>query len=56
MQGSSDGPVSFHYPAGDYVGALLDGGDISLPGKSAPSRAAAPAADAFEVRKPGGRP
>jgi phospholipid/cholesterol/gamma-HCH transport system ATP-binding protein len=26
MQGSSDGPVSFHYPAGDYLGALLDGG------------------------------
>ncbi len=22
--GASDGPVSFHYPAGDYVGSLLD--------------------------------
>jgi phospholipid/cholesterol/gamma-HCH transport system ATP-binding protein len=28
MQGDSDGPVSFHYPAGDYVGALLDSSDI----------------------------
>ncbi|HTQ35688.1 MAG TPA: ATP-binding cassette domain-containing protein [Steroidobacteraceae bacterium] len=28
MQGASEGPVSFHYPAGDYVGALLDGSDI----------------------------
>jgi phospholipid/cholesterol/gamma-HCH transport system ATP-binding protein len=28
MQGSSDGPVSFHYPAGDYAGALLDAGDL----------------------------
>jgi phospholipid/cholesterol/gamma-HCH transport system ATP-binding protein len=31
MQGASDGPVSFHYPAGNYVGALLDGDDIQLP-------------------------
>ncbi len=28
MQGTSDGPVSFHYPADDYVGALLDASDI----------------------------
>ncbi|MEO6078826.1 MAG: ATP-binding cassette domain-containing protein [Steroidobacteraceae bacterium] len=27
MRGSSDGPVSFHYPAGDYVAALLDPSD-----------------------------
>jgi phospholipid/cholesterol/gamma-HCH transport system ATP-binding protein len=27
MRGSSDGPVSFHYPAGDYLGALLDPSD-----------------------------
>jgi phospholipid/cholesterol/gamma-HCH transport system ATP-binding protein len=29
MQGSSDGPVSFHYPAGDYLTALLDGADLA---------------------------
>jgi phospholipid/cholesterol/gamma-HCH transport system ATP-binding protein len=29
MLGSSDGPVPFHYPAGDYVGALLDGADLA---------------------------
>ncbi|MEO6185714.1 MAG: ATP-binding cassette domain-containing protein [Steroidobacteraceae bacterium] len=28
MQGTSDGPVSFHYPAADYVGALLDTSDL----------------------------
>jgi phospholipid/cholesterol/gamma-HCH transport system ATP-binding protein len=28
MQGTSDGPVSFHYPAGDYLGALLDVSDL----------------------------
>jgi phospholipid/cholesterol/gamma-HCH transport system ATP-binding protein len=28
MRGSSDGPVSFHYPAGDYQTALLDGSDV----------------------------
>jgi phospholipid/cholesterol/gamma-HCH transport system ATP-binding protein len=27
MQGSSEGPVSFHYPAGNYVDALLDPAD-----------------------------
>jgi phospholipid/cholesterol/gamma-HCH transport system ATP-binding protein len=27
MRGSSDGPVSFHYPAGDYREALLDTAD-----------------------------
>jgi phospholipid/cholesterol/gamma-HCH transport system ATP-binding protein len=26
MQGDADGPVSFHYPAGNYFDALLDGG------------------------------
>jgi len=31
MQGSSDGPVSFHYPADDYLTALLDGSDVKLP-------------------------
>ncbi len=31
MQGASDGPVSFHYPAGNYVGALLDSSDVKLP-------------------------
>jgi phospholipid/cholesterol/gamma-HCH transport system ATP-binding protein len=29
MQGSSEGPVSFHYPADDYAGALLDASDLS---------------------------
>jgi phospholipid/cholesterol/gamma-HCH transport system ATP-binding protein len=29
MQGSSEGPVSFHYPAGDYVGALLGKADAA---------------------------
>jgi phospholipid/cholesterol/gamma-HCH transport system ATP-binding protein len=29
MQGTSDGPVSFHYPAGDYLGALLDTADLA---------------------------
>jgi phospholipid/cholesterol/gamma-HCH transport system ATP-binding protein len=28
MQGTSEGPVSFHYPAGDYAGELLDGSDL----------------------------
>jgi phospholipid/cholesterol/gamma-HCH transport system ATP-binding protein len=28
MQGSSEGPVSFHYPAPDYAQALLDAGDL----------------------------
>jgi phospholipid/cholesterol/gamma-HCH transport system ATP-binding protein len=31
MQGSSDGPVSFHYPASDYPGELLDGSDVQAP-------------------------
>jgi phospholipid/cholesterol/gamma-HCH transport system ATP-binding protein len=44
MQGLSDGPVSFHYPAGDYLGALLDGADLAA-GKQ-PARAAA---DPFAV-------
>jgi len=29
MQGHSDGPVPFHYPAGSYVDSLLDGTDLS---------------------------
>jgi phospholipid/cholesterol/gamma-HCH transport system ATP-binding protein len=29
MQGTSDGPVSFHYPAGDYVTSLLDATDLT---------------------------
>ena len=33
MQGSSDGPVAFHYPAPDYRESLLDSGDIK-PGGS----------------------
>ena len=28
MQGSADGPVPFHYPAGDYREQLLDAGDL----------------------------
>jgi phospholipid/cholesterol/gamma-HCH transport system ATP-binding protein len=35
MKGLSEGPVSFHYPAGDYVGALLEGQDIKLPRSAA---------------------
>jgi hypothetical protein len=33
MRGTSDGPVSFHYPAGDYVAALLDTADGGGTGK-----------------------
>ena len=29
MLGSADGPVSFHYPADDYLQSLLDAGDLS---------------------------
>jgi phospholipid/cholesterol/gamma-HCH transport system ATP-binding protein len=29
MQGNSDGPVPFHYPAGNYAEALLDGADLT---------------------------
>jgi phospholipid/cholesterol/gamma-HCH transport system ATP-binding protein len=29
MQGSAEGPVSFHYPAGDYLASLLDGADVA---------------------------
>jgi phospholipid/cholesterol/gamma-HCH transport system ATP-binding protein len=50
MQGASDGPVSFHYPAGDYVGSLLDSADLKSP--KAPKAAKAPKTDAFDV-KPG---
>ena len=30
MQGSSDGPVSFHYPAQDYLQSMLDGADVAV--------------------------
>ena len=50
MQGTSDGPVSFHYPAGEYVGSLLDSSDLELP--KAQKAAKAPKADVFDV-KPG---
>jgi len=30
MQGSSDGPVSFHYPAQDYLESMLDGADVAV--------------------------
>ena len=28
MEGAADGPVPFHYPAGDYRAQLLDAGDL----------------------------
>jgi phospholipid/cholesterol/gamma-HCH transport system ATP-binding protein len=30
MQGSSEGPVSFHYPAADYLASMLDGADLAV--------------------------
>jgi len=30
MQGSSEGPVSFHYPAADYLASMLDGTDLAV--------------------------
>ncbi|MCC6631260.1 MAG: ABC transporter ATP-binding protein [Gammaproteobacteria bacterium] len=30
MQGSSEGPVSFHYPAQDYLKSMLDGADVAV--------------------------
>jgi phospholipid/cholesterol/gamma-HCH transport system ATP-binding protein len=30
MLGSSDGPVSFHYPAQDYLKSMLDGSDLAV--------------------------
>lgn len=30
MRGSSDGPVSFHYPASDYLKSMLDGSDLAV--------------------------
>ena len=30
MRGSSDGPVSFHYPASDYLKSMLDGADLAV--------------------------
>ena len=30
MQGSSEGPVSFHYPASDYLASMLDGADVAV--------------------------
>jgi len=50
MQGSSDGPVSFHYPADDYLTALLDGSDVKLP------RARRAAADAAGGAEGAGQP
>lgn len=47
MQGEAEGPVSFHYPAGNYLDSLLDAGDLTAP--RAPDRARAGAL-------PGGRP
>lgn len=44
MQGSSDGPVSFHYPAGEYLPSLLDGGDIRPP-RAMPAFKAGPRGD-----------
>ena len=41
MQGDSDGPVSFHYPAGDYLAELLDGADLVAP-RSAAARKSRP--------------
>ena len=41
MQGSSDGPVSFHYPATDYLESLLDGcrrGGAQVIARNAPHR------------------
>ncbi len=31
MLGAVEGPVSFHYPAGDYLQSLLDGADLATP-------------------------
>jgi len=56
MQGASDGPVSFHYPAGDYVAALLDSDDIKAPRASTARAGTLPAADVFDVKKPGAGP
>ncbi len=53
MQGLSEGPVSFHYPAGDYVGALLDSSDLKLP-KAQKAARSAPAPDVFGM-KPGSK-
>jgi phospholipid/cholesterol/gamma-HCH transport system ATP-binding protein len=50
MQGSSDGPVSFHYPANDYLTALLDGSDVKL--RQARQPAANPAGDAPGAGQP----
>jgi phospholipid/cholesterol/gamma-HCH transport system ATP-binding protein len=30
MLGSSEGPVSFHYPAPDYLNSMLDGADVPV--------------------------
>ncbi len=51
MQGTSEGPVSFHYPAGDYLAQLLDGDDIQPPRAARPS-GGSPPGDEFDV-KPG---
>lgn len=46
MQGASDGPVSFHYPAGDYLTELLDGSDVAAPRAPATRR---PQTDGIEA-------
>ena len=53
MQGDSDGPVSFHYPATDYLASLLDGGDLKAPRAPRPASAAA---DAIDVAAGDGKP
>ncbi len=53
MLGDSDGPVSFHYPAGDYLGALLDGADLATPKPVAAPRATK--ADAIDAATRGDR-
>jgi phospholipid/cholesterol/gamma-HCH transport system ATP-binding protein len=53
MLGSSDGPVSFHYPAGEYLQSLLDGGDIRQP-RATPAFKAGPRGDVeVSPRRPG---
>jgi phospholipid/cholesterol/gamma-HCH transport system ATP-binding protein len=53
MLGSSDGPVSFHYPAKDYISSLLESGDIKAPRapKATQPRPAAP----FDVNQGAGK-
>jgi phospholipid/cholesterol/gamma-HCH transport system ATP-binding protein len=55
MQGASDGPVSFHYPAPEYVGALLDSSDIKLPKSAVPAAKARSqsSGEEFDVKQAG---